>query len=244
MRSLGTRRAAGATGALLLCISLFTLLGLPAMAIEGNCTEQDGGWDEGVTSGAWGTITNNNDGSVSVNLNVGYSLELCVKGGNGYETYNVTGAGLNGPYWPPADCGQNNNQCGLSHWAVRNVSLTTPTTEDTTPTTEDTTPTTEDTTPTTEETTPTTEDTTPTTEETTSTTEDDSEVGGIVVTNPSNPQVTPTTAAAGTTASTLPFTGMSTGSVAVIGAALAALGTLLLVASRRSEDKVAARSWS
>jgi hypothetical protein len=76
--------------------------------------------------------------------------------------------------------------------------------------------------------------TTTTAEQTTTT----ATVGGIVVTLPSTPQVS------NTTAGTLPFTGISTGSVAVIGAALTAMGALLLVASRRGEDKSAVRSWS
>jgi hypothetical protein len=37
---------------------------------------------------------------------------------------------------------------------------------------------------------------------------------------------------------------MSTGSLAVIGATLAAMGTLLLVASRRVQEKSAARHWA
>ncbi|MEX2624411.1 MAG: hypothetical protein WD651_11870 [Acidimicrobiia bacterium] len=240
MVGLAKRRVMGASGALLLVMSLVLALGLPAAAEElfdGNCTLEDGGWAVGATSGPWGSLTNNGDGSVSVTLNTGYSLELCVKGGDGYVIYDIPPDV--GPFWPPENCGQNNNQCGLSHWGIRGAVFTPPT-EETTPTTEDTTPTTEGTTPTTEGTTPTTEGTTPTTEGTTPTTEG-ADVGGIVVTLPSSPQVSNTTAS--TTASTLPFTGMSTGSLAVIGAALAAMGTLLLVASRRVEDKTAGRHW-
>src|SRR5688572_17630180 len=86
------RRTAG-IGVILLMASLVVLIALPVAAIEGNCTALDGGWDVGVTSGSWGTITNNGNGSVTVALNLGYSLELCVKGGNGYEVYNVSGTG-------------------------------------------------------------------------------------------------------------------------------------------------------
>ncbi len=81
-----SRRTTGMAGVILLMMSLVVALGLPAAAIDGNCTEQDGGWTVGATSGAWGTITNNGNGSVSVTLNTGYSLELCVKGGNGYKS--------------------------------------------------------------------------------------------------------------------------------------------------------------
>jgi hypothetical protein len=79
--------------------------------------------------------------------------------------------------------------------------------------------------------------TTVTTSASTTTTEPPVTVSGIVVTPPSNPQV-------GSTASTLPFTGMSTGSLAVIGGGLIALGLALAVMSRRTEDSLASRSWS
>jgi hypothetical protein len=59
-------------------------------------------------------------------------------------------------------------------------------------------------------------------------------VSGIQVSVTNNPQV----------ASTLPFTGMSSGSMAVVGAGMAALGGLLLVLSRKGEDRSAPRRWS
>jgi len=255
MVGLAKKRVMGVSGALLILMALVLMLAAPAVAIEGNCTALNGGWNVGVTSGPWGSITDNGNGSVSVTLNPGYSLELCVKGGNGYLIYEVSSSG--GPFWPPSDCGQGAGQCGLSHWGVRDVQFTTTTTaEETTTTAEETTTTAEETTTTAEETTTTTvEETTTTAEETTTTTaevggttvttsasttttEPPVTVSGIVVTLPSNPQVS------NTTAGTLPFTGLSTGSVAVIGAALTAMGALLLVASRRGEDKSAVRSWS
>lgn len=234
MVGLAKRRVMGVSGALLLLMALVMMLAAPAVAIEGNCTEQDGGWDVGVTSGPWGSITNNGNGSVSVTLNAGYSLELCVKGGNGYLIYEVSSSG--GPFWPPSDCGQGAGQCGLSHWGIRDVQFTTATSADETTTT-----TAEETTTTTaEETTTTTADvggTTVTTSASTTTTEQPVTVSGIVVTLASNPQV-------GSTASTLPFTGMSASSLAVVGGGLIAFGLVLAVMSRRGEDRSANRSWS
>jgi hypothetical protein len=76
-----------------------------------------------------------------------------------------------------------------------------------------------------------------TTAASTTSTEPEVTVSGIIVTLPSNPQV-------GSTASTLPFTGMSSGSLAVIGGGLIAFGLMLAVMSRRTEDSSASRSWS
>ena len=50
--------------------------------------------------------------------------------------------------------------------------------------------------------------------------------------------------AAQVTQATLPFTGMSTTSMAVVAAGMAALGLLLLAASRQTEEKSPARSWN
>ncbi|MDQ3499634.1 MAG: hypothetical protein M3488_01395, partial [Actinomycetota bacterium] len=60
-------------------------------------------------------------------------------------------------------------------------------------------------------------------------------VAGIQVSAPVVAQVTQ---------ATLPFTGVSTTSMAVVSAGLAALGLLLLAASRRSDEQDPARSWS
>jgi hypothetical protein len=60
-------------------------------------------------------------------------------------------------------------------------------------------------------------------------------VGGIQVSSPVAAQVTQ---------ATLPFTGLSTTSMAVIAAALAALGLLLLAVARSTEEKSPARSWN
>ncbi|HKX75877.1 MAG TPA: LPXTG cell wall anchor domain-containing protein [Acidimicrobiia bacterium] len=171
-----------------------------------------------------------------------------VKGGPDGNLYDyrpggaTSDTGLHAPVNPA-----NGQFFGLSHITFCAPDETTTTTEEetTTTTVEETTTTTEEetTTTTVEETTTTTveETTTTTAEETTTTAEattTSATVGGIVVTQPSTPQVSQTTA------STLPFTGISSGSVAVIGAGMAGLGALLLVASRRGEDKAAIRSWS
>jgi hypothetical protein len=231
---------------MLLLASLIVAVGLPAAAIDGNCNTQ-GGWQENVTSGAWGTITNNGDGSVSVSLNAGYSLDLCVKGGSGYEVYSLTSSG--GPFWPPANCGAGTQQCGLSHWAIRNVVLTTTTTGQgsTTTTAQESTTTTaqESTTTTAQESTTTTAQVTTTQPESSTTSsslpfdsvpEVETEVLGIQVSAPEAAQVA--------TQETLPFTGISTGSVALLAAAFAGVGLLLLLAARQNEEKTPARSWS
>jgi hypothetical protein len=120
------------------------------------------------------------------------------------------------------------------------TTTTAPTTTTTAPTTTTTAPTTTTTAPTTTTTAPT---TTPTTPSTTSTTlpfdsVPQSSVLGIQATVPVPAQVGPTTA------DTLPFTGASTGSMAGLAAALAAGGAILLVASRRVEEKSTGRSWN
>jgi len=59
-------------------------------------------------------------------------------------------------------------------------------------------------------------------------------VGGIVVTNPNNPQVP----------STLPFTGATESSLAILALVVTGIGGFALVATRRTEDRTAPRSWS
>ncbi len=297
METLAHRRRLGIAGVLLLLASLFTVIAGPASAagtfFDGNCNPQNG-WSE-QDSGAWGSTTAAG-GAVTVDLNAGYSLELCVKGGPGYMVYTVSTPGESGPYYPPANCGRNQNQCGLSHWAIRNVTFTQPTStshaststsqdEETTSTSrhdegttstshEETTSTShEGTTSTSHEgTTSTTyEETTTTTgqdEETTTTTGQDEETTTTGQQTPTTAgQQTSSTSVQATTASTaggvgvagiqvsapvvaqvtqatLPFTGVSTTSMAVVSAGLAALGLLLLAASRRSDEQDPARSWS
>ena len=295
METLAHRRRLGIAGVLLLLASLFTVIAGPASAagtfFDGNCNPQNG-WSE-QDSGAWGSTTAAG-GAVTVDLNAGYSLELCVKGGPGYMVYTVSTPGESGPYYPPANCGRNQNQCGLSHWAIRNVTFTQPTStshaststsqdEETTSTSrhdEGTTSTThegttstshEGTTSTSHEGTTSTshEGTTSTTyEETTTTTGQDEETTTTGQQTPTTAgQQTSSTSVQATTASTaggvgvagiqvsapvvaqvtqatLPFTGVSTTSMAVVSAGLAALGLLLLAASRRSDEQDPARSWS
>ncbi len=281
METLAHRRRLGIAGVLLLLASLFTVIAGPASAagtfFDGNCNPQNG-WSE-QDSGAWGSTTAAG-GAVTVDLNAGYSLELCVKGGPGYMVYTVSTPGESGPYYPPANCGRNQNQCGLSHWAIRNVTFTQPTStshaststsqdEETTSTSrhdEGTTSTThEGTTSTTyEETTTTTgqdEETTTTTgqdEETTTTGQQTPTTAGQQTSSTSVQATTASTAGgvgvagiqvsapvvAQVTQATLPFTGVSTTSMAVVSAGLAALGLLLLAASRRSDEQDPARSWS
>ncbi len=212
MKKLVTRRTSG-IGVFLLLMSLVMAVGLPVAATNDNRTQQKGGWDVNVTSGAWGTITDNGNDSVSVTLNAGYSLELCVKGGNGFAVYTVTSSG--GTFWPPADCGnaQRPRQCGLSHWGIRKVVLTTTST---------------------------------TAQETTSTQPPtlvlvpgpETGVLGIQVSAPEAAQVNQVTQ------ETLPFTGISTGSMALLAAAFAGAGLLLPLAARQNDERTPVRSWN
>ena len=112
--------------------------------------------------------------------------------------------------------------------------VTTTTTEATTTTTQGTTTTTQGTTTTTEAATTTTEAATTTTAAATTTTSSETEVLGIQVSAPVAAQVTQVT---------LPFTGLSSGSLAMLASAFAGLGLLLLLASRQTEEKTPVRSW-
>ena len=235
----------GASGALLILMAMVLMLAAPALGQQGNppsveCASTDPVWNEEywkqqVNDGALGSIETNVTGAITldsdgdwINNNDDSVFRIILKVGSGVGTDQVI-SGL----WATGEGGNINlDLAGLSHVTfcfTDPVETTTTTAEETTTTTAE-----ETTTTTAEETTTTAEETTTTAEQTTTT----ATVGGIVVTLPSTPQVS------NTTAGTLPFTGMSTGSVAVIGAALTAMGALLLVASRRGEDKSAVRSWS
>ena len=76
-----------------------------------------------------------------------------------------------------------------------------------------------------------------TTQPPTPTTEPETEVLGIQVTAPETPQVNQVTQV------TLPFTGISTGSMALLAAAFAGVGLLLLLAARQNDEKSPVRSW-
>lgn len=240
MVGLGSRRVMGASGALLLLMALVMVLAAPALATHvdpifkagnQNCNAATGlveltrfdpvedGTQAGVT-----IVVDEEDNTFDWTSTVDIAA-VFVKGGSDGNLYLYPGGetadtGLHAPD------NASGGFAGLSHitFCVPAVTTTT-TTEGTTTTTA-------------EETTTTTAEVGGTTLTTAASTTTTAQVGGIVVTLPSTPQVS------NTTASTLPFTGMSTGSVAVIGAALTAMGALLLVASRRGEDKSAVRSWS
>jgi hypothetical protein len=66
----------------------------------------------------------------------------------------------------------------------------------------------------------------------------ETEVLGIQVTAPVTPQVNQVTQ------ETLPFTGISTGSMALLAAAFAGAGLLLLLAARQNDEKSPVRSWN
>jgi len=66
-------------------------------------------------------------------------------------------------------------------------------------------------------------------------TEPETDVLGIQVSAPEVAQVTQ---------ETLPFTGISTGSLALLATAFAGVGLLLLLAARQNDEKNPARSWN
>jgi hypothetical protein len=242
----------GASGALLLLMALVMMLAAPALAthvepvfVPGNqnCNAATGLVEltrfEPVSSGSQDGVTITVNGDTFDWTSTVDIAAVFVKGGPDGNLYLYPGGetadtGLHAPE------NASGGFAGLSHITFCVPDVTTTTEDTTTTTAEETTTTTaeETTTTTAEETTTTTADVGGTTVTTSASTTTTAQVGGIVVTLPSAAQVS------NTTASTLPFTGMSTGSVAVIGAALTAMGALLLVASRRGEDKSAVRSWS
>ena len=85
---------------------------------------------------------------------------------------------------------------------------------------------------------PTTTTAPPTTTTTGPPTISETDVLGIQVSAPENAQVNQVTQ------ETLPFTGISTGSMALLAAAIAGAGLLLLLAARQNDEKSPARSWN
>jgi hypothetical protein len=69
-------------------------------------------------------------------------------------------------------------------------------------------------------------------------TEPETDVLGIQVSAPETPQVNQVTQ------ETLPFTGISTGSMALLAAAFAGVGLLLLLAARQNDERTPVRSWN
>ena len=117
--------------------------------------------------------------------------------------------------------------------ATNTTTTSTTTTGSTTTTTEGTTTTTAGVTTTTAAATTTTAGVTTTTAQATTTTAG-TDVLGIQVSAPQPAQVAQVT---------LPFTGVSTGSMALLAATFAGLGLLFLVAARQSKEQTPARSW-
>jgi hypothetical protein len=66
----------------------------------------------------------------------------------------------------------------------------------------------------------------------------ETDVLGIQVSAPETPQVNQVTQ------ETLPFTGISTASMALLAAAFAGVGLLLLLAARQNDERTPVRSWN
>jgi hypothetical protein len=123
----------------------------------------------------------------------------------------------------------------MARWTVAFPPDCTPTTTQPTTTTTEAPTTTTTTSTTTTEATTTTQATTTTTQPPTVVTQPETGVLGIEVSAPVVAQVSQVT---------LPFTGISTGSIALLAAAFAAVGVLLLLVPRQNDEKGSARSWN
>lgn len=230
MIALAKRRRLGMTGVLLLVVSLVTVVGLPALAHDGIVTADCNGLHVELTlfnTRGDNEVTVTVDGSVVAHVadfGAGYTLDHPWDP-NLDHTYTVVALAWDDP----------DSTKGFSKFFEGSVTACpVSTTGSTTSTTEGTTTTTAgDTTTTTEAATTTTGATTTTTAATTTTSE--TEVLGIQVSAPQTPQVA--------TQQTLPFTGMSSGSLAMLASAIAGVGLLLLLASRQTQEKSPVRSW-
>ena len=257
-----SRRTASAAGIILLLASLLVALGLPAMANDqenGSQSAACGGewhWVHNQTSATSGTLTATfqNAGTISVANDAPFSANVLH-----YYIYLAAGDTL----LSASDNVVDDGKLVLSHWPTCQGSTTTTsqattsTSEATTTTSEATTTTSEATTTTSEATTTTSQATTTTSQATTTTTAQvtttqpessttssslpfdsvpEVEVLGIQVSAPEAAQVA--------TQETLPFTGVSTSSMALLAAAFAGAGLLLLLAARQNDEKSPARSWN
>jgi hypothetical protein len=259
-----SRRTTSAVGIVLLLASLLVALGLPAMANDqenGTQSAACGGewhWVHNQTSATSGTLTATfqNAGTISVSNGAPFTANILH-----YYIYLPAGDTL----LSASDNVNDDGKLVLSHWPTCQGSTTstsqgsttttsegstttgsTTTTSEGSTTTGSTTTTSEGSTTTTSQATTTTGQQVTTTQQESSTTsssvpfdsvpEVDTEVLGIQVSAPEAAQVA--------TQETLPFTGISTGSMALLAAAFAGVGLLLLLAARQNEEQTPARSWS
>jgi hypothetical protein len=246
-----SRRTTSAVGIVLLLASLLVALGLPAMANDqenGTQSAACGGewhWVHNQTSATSGTLTATfqNAGTISVSNGAPFTANILH-----YYIYLPAGDTL----LSASDNVNDDGKLVLSHWPTCQGSTTstsqgsTTSTSQGSTTTGSTTTTSEGSTTTTSQATTTTGQQVTTTQQESSTTsssvpfdsvpEVDTEVLGIQVSAPEAAQVA--------TQETLPFTGISTGSMALLAAAFAGVGLLLLLAARQNEEQTPARSWS
>jgi hypothetical protein len=249
---------------MLLLASLIVAVGLPAAAasvtpteMTGNVTCDDLGLDtltkfdpptSGTKAGVTITVsqpTFNWSSTVLISA-------VIVKGGNASNVYDYRPTGALSDSGLVAPNNASGGPANLSHLEFCVGGTTTTTSEATTSTSEATTSTSEATTSTSEATTSTSEATTSTTAQVTTTQpqssttssslpfdsvpEVETEVLGIQVSAPEAAQVA--------TQETLPFTGVSTSSMALLASAFAGAGLLLLLAARQNDEKSPARSWN
>jgi hypothetical protein len=242
---------------MLLLASLIVAVGLPAAAasvtpteMTGNVTCDDLGLDtltkfdpptSGTKAGVTITVsqpTFNWSSTVLISA-------VIVKGGNASNVYDYRPTGALSDSGLVAPNNASGGPANLSHLEFCVGGTTTSTSEATTSTSEATTSTSEATTSTSEATTSTTAQVTTTQPQSSTTSsslpfdsvpEVETEVLGIQVSAPEAAQVA--------TQETLPFTGVSTSSMALLASAFAGAGLLLLLAARQNDEKSPARSWN
>ena len=238
-----SKRATSAVGVMLLLASLIVAVGLPAAAasvtpteMTGNVTCDDLGLDtltkfdpptSGTKAGVTITVsqpTFNWSSTVLISA-------VIVKGGNASNVYDYRPTGALSDSGLVAPNNASGGPANLSHLEFCVGGTTTTTSEATTSTSEATTSTTAQVTTTQPQ-----SSTTSSSLPFDSVPEVETEVLGIQVSAPEAAQVA--------TQETLPFTGVSTSSMALLASAFAGAGLLLLLAARQNDEKSPARSWN
>ena len=238
-----SKRATSAVGVMLLLASLIVAVGLPAAAasvtpteMTGNVTCDDLGLDtltkfDPPTSGTKAGVTITvSQPTFSWSSTVLISAVI-VKGGNASNVYDYRPTGALSDSGLVAPNNASGGPANLSHLEFCVGGTTTTTSEATTSTSEATTSTTAQVTTTQPQ-----SSTTSSSLPFDSVPEVETEVLGIQVSAPEAAQVA--------TQETLPFTGVSTSSMALLASAFAGAGLLLLLAARQNDEKSPARSWN
>lgn len=211
-------------------VTLLLLALMPVFALADNervCPESDG-WSShqtgNIADADWGTATVNGS-FVDFDVEAGWTVEVCVKGGSADPTITTIVGPDQVSVQTPEQPSSGNNPA-VSHWGFR-ASTTTTTTSSSTTVPEETTTTVGETTTTAPTTTTTVLATTSTVDQTTTTT-----VEATTSSEATTTTVADTTTTEGTTDSTLPFTGSEPGDWAAVAASMLMVGGLALLVAR------------